>query len=383
MKIMVTFFKRSHKCTAVLSAHDPAAGHNWSTPSPETPGHSQASLGVSCGVTGHFFQVLMHTGFFVCLFVFCALQETVSQSCVSSGGSMVGLMVTSSKRAYAISRSAVPRAPDPVAVHCWPIPPQETLRHGSVLVPVGVSGSWGAQGMFEPTESLWWVWGLILKVILPLLPSCCDFSFDLGHGVSPHRRSSTTEPHNTTSNAEEAEVEQFYEDLTRPSRTNTQKRCPFHYRGLECKSRKSGDTWSNRQIWPWRTKWSGAKANRVLPRECIGHSIADTLFQQHKRRLYTWTSPDGFNTEIRLIIFFATKDGEALYSQQKQDQELTVAFFHFFSMGMVLILVSCTISQTSVHSSSSILSIRSSPLIYFSLPLYNCEGFDLGHTWVV
>ena len=31
------------------------------------------------------------------------------------------------------------------------------------------------------------------------------------------------------------------------------------------------------------------------------------------------------NTEIRLMIFFATKDGDALYSQQKQDQELTVA----------------------------------------------------------
>ena len=31
------------------------------------------------------------------------------------------------------------------------------------------------------------------------------------------------------------------------------------------------------------------------------------------------------NTEIRLIIFFAAKDGEALYSQQKQDQELAVA----------------------------------------------------------
>ena len=31
------------------------------------------------------------------------------------------------------------------------------------------------------------------------------------------------------------------------------------------------------------------------------------------------------NTEIRLIIFFAVKDGEALYNQQKQDQELTVA----------------------------------------------------------
>ena len=31
------------------------------------------------------------------------------------------------------------------------------------------------------------------------------------------------------------------------------------------------------------------------------------------------------NTEVRLIIFFAAKDGEALYSQQKQDQELTMA----------------------------------------------------------
>ena len=52
--------------------------------------------------------------------------------------------------------------------------------------------------------------------------------------------------------------------------------------------------------------------------------IANTLFQQHKRRLYTWTSLDGQH-EIRLIIFFAAKDGEALYSQQKQDWELTLA----------------------------------------------------------
>ena len=52
--------------------------------------------------------------------------------------------------------------------------------------------------------------------------------------------------------------------------------------------------------------------------------IANTLFQQHKRRLYTWTS-QMVNTEIRLIIFFAAKGGKALYSQQKQDRELTVA----------------------------------------------------------
>ena len=56
--------------------------------------------------------------------------------------------------------------------------------------------------------------------------------------------------------------------------------------------------------------------------------IANVLFQQHKRRLYTWTTHGHhqmINTKIRLIIFFGAKDGEALYSQQKQDQELTVA----------------------------------------------------------
>ena len=59
---------------------------------------------------------------------------------------------------------------------------------------------------------------------------------------------------------------------TRPSRINTQKRCPFHYRGLECKSRKSRNTWRNTQIWPWNEEWSRAKTNRVLPRKCSGHS---------------------------------------------------------------------------------------------------------------
>ena len=54
--------------------------------------------------------------------------------------------------------------------------------------------------------------------------------------------------------------------------------------------------------------------------------IANTLFHHHKRRLYTWTSSDG-QYQIRLIIFFAAKCGEALYSQQKQDQGLTVAQF--------------------------------------------------------
>ena len=55
-----------------------------------------------------------------------------------------------------------------------------------------------------------------------------------------------------TSNAEEAEVEGFYEDLQELLEINQKKM--ISSRVLECKSRKSRDTWSNRQIWPWSTK---------------------------------------------------------------------------------------------------------------------------------
>ena len=51
--------------------------------------------------------------------------------------------------------------------------------------------------------------------------------------------------------------------------------------------------------------------------------IANTLFN-NTREDSTHGRHQMVNTEIRLIIFFAAKDGEALYNQQKQDQELTV-----------------------------------------------------------
>ena len=54
-----------------------------------------------------------------------------------------------------------------------------------------------------------------------------------------------------------------------------------------------------------------------------GLVIANTLFQQHKRRLYTWTSPDGQH-QNQIDYILCSQDGEALYSQQKQDRELTV-----------------------------------------------------------
>ena len=49
----------------------------------------------------------------------------------------------------------------------------------------GVSGSWCAQGLFEPSEHLWRVWGLILNAVSPFVLSCWGFSFALGCGVSP------------------------------------------------------------------------------------------------------------------------------------------------------------------------------------------------------
>ena len=72
------------------------------------------------------------------------------------------------------------------------------------------------------------------------------------------------------SNFLEAEVDQFYEDLQDLSRTDTQKRCPFHHRGLECKSKKSRDTWSIVVKFDLGGQ-NEAKANRVLSREHTGH----------------------------------------------------------------------------------------------------------------
>ena len=117
-------------------------------------------------------------------------------------------------------------------------------------------------------------------------------------------------------NAEEAEVEQFCEDLQDFLEHQKKKRCPFHpfcHKRLECKSRKSRDTWNNRQVWPWSTRWSRAKANRVLPREHIGHR-KHPLSTTHRDNS-THGHQKMVSTKIRLFIFFAGEDGEALYSQ--------------------------------------------------------------------
>ena len=88
-----TFFKRSHACIAALSTPDPAAWYCQPTPLPETPEHLQANLGQSLVES-----VPLSPGSWYAESSVYALQEFVSQFCVSSGSSMVGLMATSSKR---------------------------------------------------------------------------------------------------------------------------------------------------------------------------------------------------------------------------------------------------------------------------------------------
>ena len=80
---------------------------------------------------------------------------------------MVGFMVTSSKKAYAIPRYAVPRAPAPAAGHCWPVPPQETPN--TVL-----------------SQSLWGLWVLVCtRLVWALWVSLVEMGLDSKYDFTP------------------------------------------------------------------------------------------------------------------------------------------------------------------------------------------------------
>ena len=148
---MVTSFKMSQAPTAALSAPDPAGGHCQPAPSLETPGHSWANLRQS--LVG---SLLLSLGSWCTQGFVCALQESVSPDLCKFWQLYGGLMVTSSKKAYAIPRSAAPRAPAPAAGHCWPTPLQETLNiQRQVWLSVGFPGV--HKVLFEPSEHLCWI----------------------------------------------------------------------------------------------------------------------------------------------------------------------------------------------------------------------------------
>ena len=160
MKIMVTSFHRSHACTATVSAPNPAAGHRQHLPLPETPGHSLASL-----LQTPVGSLLLSPGSWCTVLCLCP-PRVISLSCVSSGCFMVWLVATFSKRAYTIPKAAAPRAPAPAAVHCWPVPPQETLRFLS--------------------QSLWGPWVLVCTgFVWALSRSLAGLVFDSRRELAP------------------------------------------------------------------------------------------------------------------------------------------------------------------------------------------------------
>ena len=125
-----------------------------------------------------------------------------------------------------------------------------------------------------------------------------------------------------TTNAEEVEVEWFYEDLQSLLKLTPKKDVLFIIGDWNAKAGSQeipGITGKfglgvQNEAGQWLTEFY--QENALV--------IANTLFQQHKRS-FTRGHHQMANREIRLIMFFAAKDGEALYSQQKQDQKLTGA----------------------------------------------------------
>ena len=146
MKIMVTFSKVPciHCCT---QCPDPAAGHHRPTPLPETPGHSQASLGQS--LLG---SLLLSPGSWCTQSFVCALQESVSLVLCEFWWLHGGVNGDLLPRGLMPYPRLLPRAPAPAAVHCTSTGDPQTQFCLSLC---GVSGSWYAQGLFEPSEHLW------------------------------------------------------------------------------------------------------------------------------------------------------------------------------------------------------------------------------------
>ena len=114
-----------------------------------------------------------------------------------------------------------------------------------------------------------------------------------------------------TSNAEEAAVEWFYDELQDLLELTPKKRCLLHQKGLECKSKSQEMFGVTDKFWPWSIKRNTSKANRVLPRECTGHSKHPLPTTQEKSLHMDITR---WSTQNKLIIFFAQnicKDREA------------------------------------------------------------------------
>ena len=139
-------------------------------PLPETPGHSRASLGQS---------LLLSPGSWCAQGFVCTLQESVSRALCKFWQLYGGINSNLLQEGLCHTQVCCTQSPCPCGrpllnrTSAGDTQPQFWLSLG------GVSGSWYAQGLFEPSEHLWWEWGLILNANFPLLASCRGFSFAL------------------------------------------------------------------------------------------------------------------------------------------------------------------------------------------------------------
>ena len=125
-----------------------------------------------------------------------------------------------------------------------------------------------------------------------------------------------------TINAEDAEVERFYEDLQNLLEITPKKDVFFIIGDWNTKvgSQETPGVTGKFGLGMWN------EAGQTLIEFCQENALVkQTPSSNNTKEDATHGHHQMVNTEIRLIIFSAAKDGEALYSQQKQDQELTVA----------------------------------------------------------
>ena len=124
-----------------------------------------------------------------------------------------------------------------------------------------------------------------------------------------------------TSNAEEAEVERFYEGRQDLLELTPIKDVLFVIGDWNAKvgSQETRGVMGKFGLGIWN------EAGQRLIEFCQENGLVIANSSNNTREDSTHGHHQMVNTKIRLIIFFAAKDGEALYSQQKQDQELTVA----------------------------------------------------------
>ena len=162
MRIMVTSFKVSRAPTAALSAPDPEADHCQPTPPLETPGHSRANLGQS--LVG---SLLLSLGSWCTQSFVCVLQESVSLVLCKFRWLYGGVNGDFFQEGLCHTQVCCTQR----TCHCShpyrAVPPEETLEQFWLCL-CGVSGSWYAQGVYEPSEYLWWVCDLILNAIVYL-----------------------------------------------------------------------------------------------------------------------------------------------------------------------------------------------------------------------